>query len=112
MASARPNKKKSASAAKQEAPPKPGRKPAGAPKAKAKSKAAATAKRQKPTADPRVAELKKQLRAVAKQLDGGLLDLVSKVALQKEKRDLERRIADLTGDKPFLTKVPRHKRAA
>ncbi len=123
MPSARLNKKKSANAAakKKSAPAAPAAdaKPKKTAKAAKAAPAAATPKaktaapkRPKPAADPRLAELKKQLAGITKQLDGGTLDLVTKVSLAKQKKELERRIADLTGDKPFLTKVPRHKQAA
>ena len=94
MAAKSKTKKKTAAASKKAAAAKPAVKP------------------DKPAADPQVAKLKKQIYAINAKLKSGALDLVTKVALQNEKRALERRVADLKGDKPFLAKVPKHKQAA
>ena len=100
MAPARVQKKKQTAAAKKKAAPSAEKKPAAA-RAKAK-----------PAEDPRVAELQKQVRSVNRKLRAPALDLVTKVTLTNQKKDLARRIADLRGDKPFLAKVPKHKQAA
>lgn len=100
-------------------PGKPGAK--GAAKARAAAKPAAESKAKTASAprraaakaeNPAIARLREQIQSLDAQLSAGAIDLVTRVKLASEKKALERRLADLCGDKPFLTKVPKHKQAA
>ena len=109
-ASSAPDKKTTSAAAKA---PVAASKPV---RPKAEKKPAATkptkTKADKPAVDPRVADLQRQVDELDAQLSGGTLDLVTKVTATNRKKDLVRRMADLQGDRPFLTKTPKHKQAA